>query len=104
MKKFWIGFSIVLGALAAFFLWRRFVAQKLTEIWPRKDDAIAAQASDIQDANSLAAMRMVIPPSAMNVRTTAGILDANPIGGNVSAGMELLSVNRWSPLGSNSQW
>lgn len=104
MKKFWIGFALVLGVLAGIFLWRRFVAKQLEKIWPRKDDAVAAQASAVQDANSLSALRMVLPPSAMNVRTTIATLDANPIGGNVDSETQLLSVNRWSPLGGNITW
>lgn len=104
MKKFWIGFAIVLGALAAFWLWRRFAAQQLAKIWPRKEDVTAAVASGIQDKNSLDALRLVLPPSAQNLRTTAGTLDANPIGGNITADTRLLTVNRWSPLGSQYSW
>ncbi len=107
MKIFFYILAAIVAAFVAFRLWTRYQASKLATIYPRADEAAAAAASETQDLASLFNLRTILPPSAMNLRTTIGTIDANPIGGNVGPGFDpasLLSVQRWSPLGGNVSW
>lgn len=98
MKKYLIGFFVVIGAL--FVAWRVYVAYKqrqLVALFPRQDDREAAVVSALKDDSSLVALRKVLPPSAQNVRTNAGMIDLNPIGGNGNT-LNLAVDYNFSPL------
>lgn len=98
MKKYIIGFLVVVGALVvAWRLWLAWKDKQLVALFPRKDDRAAAVVSDLKDTESLQAMRRVIIPSAMNVRVNAGMLDLNRIGGNGDT-LPLINVGNFSPL------
>lgn len=104
MKTFFYALGVLAALVIAFKIWSNIQAKKVAAIWPRKGDAQAAMESAVRDTNSLSAMRMVLPPSASMVRTTVGTLDLNKLGGNVNGNVDLLSIQRWSPLGGTVTW
>lgn len=98
LKKSLIFLGVFALVVLAVMLWRRYVnAKAFAAVYPLPEDRAAQAASAQGDAQYLATLFTVLPPSAQGVRYGAQMQDANQVGGNA---VPLTVFNRFTPLGN----